>query len=201
MITKTCEICGKAFLVKPYRAKLARFCSFECGGKWHAQTRLAHTPKPWAAANLDGHRQKSPTRFTTERVKGKGTLNWIEGTEFTCEHCSKVFQVKPWIIRQNGTPRFCSRECFRTSGCFVGDKSPAWVGGPSTYRGRSWLKARLLAVERDKGTCQGCGKVVGSSIPVHHVHPFREFETAEAANQLDNLICLCQSCHMRQEHG
>jgi hypothetical protein len=39
MITKTCEICGSAYQVKPYRANKARFCSQQCGGKWHMSVR------------------------------------------------------------------------------------------------------------------------------------------------------------------
>lgn len=200
MVTKVCEVCGKEFSVKPYRAKTARFCSFACGGKWHAEQRLARIPKPWAAANLDGHRHKSPTRFTSETARGSSNPRWVDGETFTCEHCGKTFTVKPWVVRQNGTPRFCGRGCFIASGAFRGENSPVWVGGPQTYRGRSWRKARSLAVERDGGTCQRCGKVLGKSIPVHHIRPFREFATAEEANALDNLICLCQSCHMKREH-
>ena len=199
LVTLVCEVCEKEFQVKPYRAKTARFCSFECGGKWHAETRLAHIPKPWAAANLDGHRHKSPTKFTTETASGANNPRWIEGKTFTCEQCDKQFLVKPWVVRQNGTPRFCSRDCFEFSGVFRGEKSPVWVGGPQTYRGRNWRKVRLRAVKRDKGICQQCGKVVGASIPVHHIQPFRNFETAAAANRLGNLVCLCQSCHMHTE--
>jgi 5-methylcytosine-specific restriction protein A len=82
-----------------------------------------------------------------------------------------------------------------------GEKSPFWVGGETTYRGKGWVEARLSAVERDKGVCQSCGKVVGRSISVHHIKPFRLFDNIKDANALDNLICLCQSCHMRIEYA
>lgn len=51
MITKNCEICGAAFVVRPYRAKSARFCSQRCGGTWHARTRLAAMPHTWMLGN------------------------------------------------------------------------------------------------------------------------------------------------------
>jgi hypothetical protein len=197
MITKVCEVCGKEFSVKPYRAKTARFCSFACGGKWHMTHRVMRGPDMRGNTYRKGLR---PTNaFTSERVRGSNNPRWVQGETFVCEHCGQSFTRKPWLVRQNGTPRFCSSKCFRASGTFRGERSPTWVGGPKTYRGRGWRKARLLAVERDKGTCQRCGKVLGDSIPVHHKRPFREFATAEEANALDNLICLCQSCHMKRE--
>lgn len=196
MITKTCEICGKQFEVKPYRTG-ARFCSFECSGKWHMQNRVMRGP------DLHGNMLRKGLRptnaFTSEQVRGPNSPSWKVGIEFICENCGKKFTRKPWEIRQNGKPRFCSRECFCKSGVFSAEKSPVWVGGPKTYRGRNWRKARLAAIERDNGTCQRCKKVIGKSIPVHHIQPYREFETSEAANSLDNLTCLCQHCHMQQE--
>ena len=199
MVTKTCEICGKPFQVKPYRASTARFCSYRCSGKWHAEQRLAHAPKPWAAAILDRHRHKSPTKFTSETARGSNNPRWVDGIAFICECCGRIFTAKPWLVRQNGPPRFCSRSCFELSGVFRGTKSPRWVGGPMSYRGRDWRAARRRAVARDKGTCQRCETVIGPSIPVHHIRPFREFASAKEANALDNLVCLCSRCHAQQE--
>jgi predicted HNH restriction endonuclease len=36
-------------------------------------------------------------------------------------------------------------------------------------------------------------------LPVHHIKPFREFDHPEEANKPENLIGLCQSCHMKRE--
>lgn len=38
---KTCEICDKEFLVSPYRAESARFCSRSCKGVWIGKVRRA----------------------------------------------------------------------------------------------------------------------------------------------------------------
>ncbi len=197
MITKNCEICGKPFEVKPYRAKKARFCSFICSGHWHMANRSM--PNQHKIGNTWRKGLRPTNAFTSEQVRVANSPRLVVVQEFICEHCGKTFAVKPWLVRQNGTPRFCSHECFHLSGAFLGNKSPCWVGGKQTYRGRTWHAARLLAIERDKGTCRLCGRIIGNSIPVHHVRPFRDFPTTEAANSLDNLICLCQSCHMKQE--
>ena len=195
-----CEVCGVTFHVRAYRKDTARFCSRSCQSSWIAKTYIAHIPKPWAVELIkkNGTAPNSGS-FTSERVRGSNNPRWVEGQEFTCEHCGKVFKVKPWLVRQNGTPRFCSRTCFSESKCFVGERSTTWVGGPSTYRGRNWKQARQATIQRDGGACRICGAVIGKSIPVHHIRPFREFETAKAANQLSNLVCVCQPCHAHLE--
>lgn len=201
MIEKTCEICSKKFGVQPYRAKTARFCSKSCGGKWHMATRVMRGP------SLVGNKLRlglSPAN------KGKSSPQLgkkiVKYKSFKCRACNDVFEVVPWIVRQNKTKsgdRFCSKQCHSV---FMaehksGENSPHWVGGILTYRGRGWLQARALAVSRDKGTCQRCLKFIGKSISVHHIKPFREFSSKDEANSLDNLICLCQPCHMKVERA
>lgn len=199
MIDKTCEVCGAAFQVKPYREKTARFCSRSCGSSWHATTRLNKGPgsKPWAVGNKWRQGKRPANAFTSEQVSGEGNHKWVEPVSLSCEQCGQSYDLKPWVVRQNN-PRFCSQECAKAHNS--GPNHWGYVGGPNTYRGRSWLKQRLVAVERDKGVCQDCGKDVGRSIPVHHIKPYRDFSCEHEANHPDNLICLCQSCHMKREY-
>ncbi len=74
-----------------------------------------------------------------------------------------------------------------------------WQGSPNEY-GPDWDKIRQKVLNRDGNRCQVCG-APGSGRPlhVHHIKPFRSFETREAANQLQNLITLCPSCHRQAE--
>jgi DEAD/DEAH box helicase domain-containing protein len=78
---------------------------------------------------------------------------------------------------------------------------------PNDY-GPSWPKAREAARARDGYQCRQCGafEVGGRAHDVHHLSPFREFnyipgenENDRFANQLDNLITLCPTCHQRAE--
>lgn len=199
MITKTCEICGNYFSVKPYRADKARFCSLSCGGKWHMANRKMPNEHKFGNQWRKGIR---PTNaFTSEQAKA---INTVHGEIHECAQCKMQFELKPWIARQNVTKsgrRFCSKSCHSTymAANFSGENSPQWVGGPTTYRGKGWIKARALAVARDGGKCQDCGKIVGDSISVHHIKPYRFFTSSQHANDLSNLICLCQSCHMKAE--
>jgi 5-methylcytosine-specific restriction endonuclease McrA len=54
-------------------------------------------------------------------------------------------------------------------------------------------------VAEQNGRCADCYVSVGKSLSVHHIRPFRLFRTASEANARDNLIGLCQSCHMAIE--
>lgn len=74
-----------------------------------------------------------------------------------------------------------------------------WSNAPNDY-GPNWPKQRDLARARDGFRCQICGEPEGDK--THHVHhkiPFRMFESIEQANQLANLITLCNSCHRKVE--
>jgi DEAD/DEAH box helicase domain-containing protein len=74
-----------------------------------------------------------------------------------------------------------------------------WSNSPNDY-GPNWQKQRELARARDMFRCQLCGEPEANK--EHHVHhkiPFRMFETTEQANQLENLITLCMSCHRKVE--
>ena len=173
-------------------AKRKRFCSRRCLGMSNAR-RLNATrrdPKEWAAANLP------PPRY------GRAHPRFAEPIALTCKQCGSLFGRKPWQMRQAGvTGDFCSARCrglWRKTN-LSGENSPHWLGGPKTYRGRGWKVARLAAVERQGGRCADCGKHVGVSLPVHHIRPFREFQTPLDANRAENLVGVCQSCHMKRE--
>ena len=79
---------------------------------------------------------------------------------------------------------------------------------PNDY-GPNWPEQRRLALERDGRRCRTCGASADDFLlHVHHLRPFREYgylpgqnENYRQANQLDNLVTLCASCHRRAEAG
>jgi DEAD/DEAH box helicase domain-containing protein len=74
-----------------------------------------------------------------------------------------------------------------------------WSNASNDY-GPNWPMQRDLTRARDGFRCQICGEPEGDK--AHHVHhkiPFRMFESIEQANQLANLITLCNSCHRKVE--
>jgi DEAD/DEAH box helicase domain-containing protein len=74
-----------------------------------------------------------------------------------------------------------------------------WNADQNDY-GPDWDKIRQNAIRRDGNRCQVCGTtLVGDSLHVHHIKPFRTFTSRETANQLQNLISLCPACHRKAE--
>lgn len=66
--------------------------------------------------------------------------------------------------------------------------------------GRNWRHQKKLALERDNRTCQKCGSI--DRVSVHHIRKIAWFvdlltETIDydAANDLENLVTLCMTCH------
>lgn len=193
-INVVCEQCGITFTVKDYRKDEVRFCSRSCGGKWAMSHRKMVNP------NLKGNQHakgsKSLSQFTSERVRGANNPKWVEPIEAVCKQCGSVYYGKPWEFK-DGRKKFCSKECRYQY--LTGENSPLWLGGETHYRGKDWVKIRRIVVENQQGICADCGKFVGVRLPVHHIKPFRQYQTAEEANRLENLIGLCQSCHMKRE--
>lgn len=74
-----------------------------------------------------------------------------------------------------------------------------WTNDANDY-GLNWSHQRDQARQRDHYRCQICGAPErGKAHHVHHKIPFRTFALPEKANQLDNLVTLCPSCHRLAE--
>ena len=74
-----------------------------------------------------------------------------------------------------------------------------WHTSPNDY-GPTWNALRQQVMNRDGNQCQVCGTSGnGRPLHVHHIKPFRSFSSPESANQLQNLITLCPTCHRQAE--
>jgi DEAD/DEAH box helicase domain-containing protein len=74
-----------------------------------------------------------------------------------------------------------------------------WTNDPNQY-GPNWRTQRERVRARDSYRCTICGiPEAGRQHDVHHKIPFRTFASYETANQMDNLITVCPSCHRRVE--
>lgn len=166
-----CENCGEIFEARSQdkRGKNV-FCSRECQHQWRTGR--------------------------TDTTKKKGVYK-------ICPICGKRFYVYPSEINQKTCSRKCKVDLERQQGVHSGENCNFWTGGFEQYRGKNWYKQRKLARKRDHNTCQICGKTVeeqGYNMIVHHLVPFRFFENDyKKANSLENLICLCHACHVKQE--
>ena len=143
-----------------------------------------------------------------------------------CLNCGKKILLN--ITRDFSRKKFCSRSCssyyhnhfgnFNTKGwkfskesrdkmrlkkigLYDGNKNPNWKDGKNIERRkyislRKWKKIRDKILERDNFTCQKCDEKNPKKLNVHHIIPRR----IELNNSFNNLITLCDSCHMILEH-
>lgn len=109
----------------------------------------------------------------------------------------------------------CSKECLKTfyrndvsrklkiSAAFTGSKHPNWLGGRADQPHRNaWDRLADSIRERDGHKCSKCGKTESANrrrLDVHHIVPRRECLSPEIANHPDNLISLCDTCHLKVE--
>jgi len=122
----------------------------------------------------------------------------------TCPVCKKSFLPKDnrWGYSNHKKAVYCSVKCSTKDHpppILKGLDHPNWKGDKARRRSRSndhdiW---RRLVLERDKATCQKCGKKDGT-LHAHHILPFETHP--DKRTDLDNGITLCEKCHWK-EHG
>lgn len=178
-VTLSCEVCGDAFEVYPYRADDARFCSSECNADYN-RGRTGEDHPQWEGGIPEHTCQNCGETFERYDSKGKD-----------CEYCSKD----------------CYREA--SEEIFAGDGNPVWRGGRVENYGPNWDDQREKALERDGRTCQDCGKHADEMDRSPHVHHKKrlgwfkeEYDAPEwyrKGNAVDNLVTLCPTCHANRE--
>lgn len=71
--------------------------------------------------------------------------------------------------------------------------------------GPTWHERRREALEAADWTCEECGihyiecNREHGPLHVHHVVPYKEFDSDEEAHRLENLTVLCPPCHWEAE--
>lgn len=168
-IAITCSYCGEEFKRKRSRVKDTKnFCSRKCRGLYDRKREVRQ------CANCGEYVERKISDF--KRVDNSNI-----DREYT----------------------YCSIECmgehYSREQLFTGENNEMWRGGGEYYYGDNWRSQRRKARERDNYTCQRCGikeEDNNKQLSVHHIKLFRSFNgDYKSANQLDNLITLCEPCH------
>jgi 5-methylcytosine-specific restriction endonuclease McrA/uncharacterized Zn-finger protein len=219
--TIICSYCNTEFLRKPSSIKKTNFCNHEC--KRLYQLKNGHLFNQHLRKDVQvvckscGKEFKVPknreqtAKYCSKHCLGmangkRGKIQYKKKIKIYCTNCNKEFEKKPSTIKNLN---FCSVECmgvyYTDSKMFAGEKSGTWTGGDISYYGSNWLNQRRKTRKRDNYTCQDCGITedeYGNELSVHHIIPFRKFQGDwEKANQLSNLISLCEyPCH-RKRHS
>lgn len=210
--TRTCPACGKEYQTTNHHGG-KKTCSQECANKrkvlQNGQSRKGKSARV-ECAHCGKERYVSPSRVDGRNFfcnhKCKAAYQFARGSvEIQCQVCGKTFTITRYWTRQEDSrnAKYCSRECMAEAMSLMrrGENNPNWVGGceQSAWRGDDWGKQTRKARKRDNYTCQRCGYAFpskSSHLHTHHIVPFRLFDgDFELANRLDNLICLCRSCH------
>lgn len=206
-VEKNCQFCGDSYRVAECREDISKYCSAEC--RVEGAVKVDKLEKTCEVCGSEFSCLPSED-YKTCSSECKGELMseiQRERVSIDCEWCSDTFEIMEYRL---GRARFCSRECFGEwkSEAWSGENSVHWKGGHEKYYGPNWYSQRERAIERDSHKCRDCGlceddhiELYDEGIHVHHITPIREFKTDqgvdyERANDLDNLITLCQRCHL-----
>lgn len=122
-----------------------------------------------------------------------------KGEYFLCSMCDKPVFKTP-NKRKSTDKVYCSRGC----------QSLGWThlreheGSYKKYYGSNWFEQRRKARKRDSFKCQDCAlteEEYGMELSVHHIVPFVYFDDYKLANNLSNLVSLCEPCHRVRHSG
>lgn len=178
-----CEICEVQIEITKHRYKKhdRHFCSLNCRNAW-----------------------------SSEWLSGPSNHRWSDPVEYECDNCGAKFERLPHTF--DGVNRaFCSRECHRewvsVSPGSIGD---SWRDGATKAElyGPNWDSIRESIIKSQNGHCRVCGahrSELDIDLSVHHITPLKEFYSEdngvdwESANQEENLVAVCNSCHRRWE--
>lgn len=168
MVRVRCLTCGKGFFVRPYRQKLAKFCSLTCrrpSEKTRKKMRLAKVGYiPW---------NKGKTSIYSKETLHKMSI-WQKG---------KPSPSKGRIVSQETRKKIRDTLIKRNIG------KPKHNG--HIYQNNFWKELRKLIYKRDGWCCQECGCHFGQKHrpAAHHI----DYDPTN--NDPSNLISLCSSCH------
>lgn len=131
--------------------------------------------------------------------------------EIECDNCGKSFEKYPSRIKRSKY-HFCTEDChykyYSKNGLREKENNPFWNGGKTQrYYGPNWREKRKERLAKDNYQCLRCGisnsenkEKYGKSLSVHHIIPIKQFNRDyESANKVQNLVSLCNSCHITVE--
>lgn len=198
-INVECNTCGQTFEKWRYRAKQTdkHFCSKEC---WSDQgkrvERTCDYPKCDNTYETYNYRVEKGQDLCCSAECGM--KNSRGGEYFDCENCGEELYRRPSNAKKD-TRKYCSKKCKGID--LSGENHYAWkdetVYAPTYYGG--WERRRNIRLETDNYECQECGST--DNLHVHHITPYREFDDPFKANEQENLITLCEKCHLSYEAG
>ncbi|MFC5972062.1 homing endonuclease associated repeat-containing protein [Halomarina salina] len=156
------------------------------------------------AAGLDPNAGRSQATSDENLLRALRELATELGRTPTFDQVNELGEYSIWpYIRAFGS----HNEAVEAAGLSI-NKEHGTVEGTVEY-GVNWATQRLKALERDDWVCQdeNCEMTdhehrvqYGQGLDVHHLQKVRTFDSLGTANQLENLVSLCRSCHVQWEN-
>lgn len=130
-----------------------------------------------------------------------------------CSWCDKLVIRRPNKVRGHETNvhntrklAFCDKQCHNSFLRYVKHSNYRQDNSKTKKKnyGPNWSIVRNLKREASNYCCHDCGiheNEYGKQLSIHHIKPFVSFDTYQEANQLNNLVALCEPCHRKRHSG
>jgi len=133
----------------------------------------------------------------SEAHSGKNSHKYKESF-VNCSECGKEIEVQP-VKLETQENYFCDQSCYGEwlSKHNYGEAHHQYKSDKKNkrlYETKRWKVTAAKALERDNGECQFC--FTDDQLVVHHIHPVND---GGAKYDINNLVTLCRSCHMKWE--
>ena len=188
-----CQQCGNTFYVWPSNKERGKgvFCSKKCHFAHKVLVNTVHV----LCGNCGKQFSTVPSRIQSGAGKYCSRKCNMEAKTLDritciCGNCNSTFETTRSEVSRGGG-KFCSLQCYYSF--VVGENSHLWRGGQVNEYPKEFFKIRDFIVQRDKGRCQICKSK--SHLAVHHISGNKN------DNSVENLITLCQGCHMTIHAG
>lgn len=168
-VSVQCEVCGKTQSVRPARAKIYRFCSYECRGKWRSENWTGDNNPSW---------QENQAR------------------EKVCAGCGATYGPRPkQPITTFKHQKFCCKPCADKHGVRYRGPDNVLYRRDALRRNKRRGEHKAWAqkvISRDGAICQRCG-ASEVELHAHHIKPFETYPDLRYV--VENGLTLCAPCH------
>jgi len=201
-----CDNCNEEIWREPNELERRKnnFCSKSCHDQYqqNSETTICNYCKEEFE-----HLPSDDRKYCSKECSGKDRRDRVNTP---CSNCGNIVtRNKKYASKYKNL--FCSNKCrseWLSENSLFAIDNPNFKDGRYGEFGRNWPEMRDKIIKRSNNICQKCGKTKeknGRNMSVHHIKPRSEFIesddlTLEDSNTLDNLVALCRSCHMEEEH-
>jgi len=202
LISKQCDSCQRVYQIKRSKVITSRYCSVSCKITGHKSkpkiSRSVRIEKKKGRCRVCGsHGISRKTKYCSLECRYLGrykkSRDELSLVVRGCGVCGSPIRV--WTKRPQKNCAKCSHILRRGSG------NPNWKGGVTSEgqlirrspEGIAWRKS---VFERDRFTCQICGKV-GGTLHADHIKPFAYYP--DLRTDIGNGRTLCEPCHKKTD--